>query len=179
MNNFNVNLWYTPEPSLCLAMFTLPKCSEINRHRPCNMQVASCARKLNVAPDLWWIRHISVHSNLSPGGYWYYTFQKYLAWRTAEYWAGTLKPNFSLFSVFSCLLPSLSIFWFHSKNIQHNLTLKRKKQENTEQVRSLVLKFLSKIRLCVTVNATATCNLNTPRHEINLTFGFFKANLTL
>ena len=30
-------------------------------------------------------------------------------------------------SVFYCFLQSLSIFWFHSKNMQHNLTLKRKK----------------------------------------------------
>ena len=37
-----------------------------------------------------------------------------------------------------------------------------RKQENTEQVRSLVLKFLPNIRMCVTPNTTATCNLNIP-----------------
>ena len=36
-----------------------------------------------------------------------------------------------------------------------------RKQENTEQVRSLVLKFLPKIRLCVTLNANAFGKLNT------------------
>ena len=36
-----------------LAMFTLPYASEINRHRPCSVQSASCARKLNAAPDIW------------------------------------------------------------------------------------------------------------------------------
>ena len=37
-----------------------------------------------------------------------------------------------------------------------------RKQENTEQVRSLVLKFLPNIRMCVTPNTTATCSLNIP-----------------
>ena len=165
MNNFNVNLWYTPEPSLCLAMFTLPKCSEINRHRPCNVQVASCARKLNVDPDLWWIRHISVHSNLSPGGVLRLHFSEAFGVTHSRILGRNFKTKLLTCSVFSCFLPSLSIFWFHSKNIQHNLTVKRKRQENTEQVRSLVFKFLHNIRLCVTPNASAKRDLNTPPHH--------------
>ena len=58
------------------------------------------------------------------------------------------KTKLLTFSVFSCFLPSV----FIHLSIQHNLTLKRKKQENTEKVRSLVLKFLPKIILCMACN---------------------------
>ena len=56
------------------------------------------------------------------------------------------KTKLLTFSVFSCFLPPV----FIQLSIQHNLTLKRKKQENTEKGRSLVLKFLPKILLCLT-----------------------------
>ena len=50
MNNSHVNLWYTAEPSSCLRNVYPAICSEINRYRPCSVQSASCARKLNAAP---------------------------------------------------------------------------------------------------------------------------------
>ena len=59
-----------------------------------------------------------------------------------------LKTKLLTFSAFSCFLPSV----FIQLSIQHNLTLKRKKQENTEKVRSLVLEFLPKILLWVACN---------------------------
>ena len=55
----------------------------------------------------------------------------------------------NIFMIQTCFffIQFLSIFWFHRKNIQHSLTLKRKEQENTEQVRSLVAKFLPSLPL--------------------------------
>ena len=65
--------------------------------------------------------------------------------------SGTLGRNFATrlltCSVFSYFLSFLFIFWLHCKNIIHNLTLKRKKKENTEQVRSLVAKLLPSLPL--------------------------------
>ena len=53
------------------------------------------------------------------------------------------KTKLLNFSVFSCSPPSV----FIHLSIQHNLTLKRKKKENTEQVRSFVAKFLPSVPL--------------------------------
>ena len=48
-------------------------------------------------------------------------------------------------SVFSSFLPSLSIFWFNSKNILRNLAMKREKRDDAERARGLVLGFLPSI----------------------------------
>ena len=58
--------------------------------------------------------------------------------------SGRLGRNFTTKLL---LIRYLFIFWFHCENIQYNLTLKRKKQENTEQMRSLVVIFLPNLPL--------------------------------
>ena len=73
--------------------------------------------------------------------------QSQISVRQRRIWGRNFKTKLLTSSVFSCFLPSI----FIHLSIQHNLTLKRKKQENTEKVRSLVLKFLPKIFLCHTL----------------------------
>ena len=80
--------------------------------------------------------------------------QSQISVRQRRIWGRNFKAKLLTFSVFSCFLPSI----FIHLSIQHNLTLKRKKQENTEKVRSLVLKFLPKILLCLTL--ICDCFLN-------------------
>ena len=66
-----------------------------------------------------------------------------LAWGREEFWAEILKPNFLLFRYF---LVSFVSVWDYVVWIK----MDGRKQENTEKVRSLVLKFLPKILLCLT-----------------------------
>ena len=80
--------------------------------------------------------------------------QSQISLRQRWIWGRNFKTKLLTSSVFSCFLPSI----FIHLSIQHNLTLKRKKQENTEKVWSLVLKFLPQILLCLTL--ICDCLLN-------------------
>ena len=81
------------------------------------------------------------------------------------------KTKLLPFSVFSCFLPYI----FIHLSIQHNLTQKRKKQENTEKVRSFVLKFLPKIHLCLACNLRIAFGSIPPQVGLGLDrLGWFK-----